>query len=164
MLPGGVIFGAVFFILVSFAAITSAISLTEPALAYLVEEYNAKRRRVSITLGVFCWLLGLGTVLSFNVWSDVSLLGQPTFFDLVAYFTDNVLLPLGGLLISLFAAYVLPKTILAEQLGISSGFGRAVWVLLTGIIAPVSVLLVFVSALWPGFFDQVLGLIGQLGA
>ena len=94
----------------------------------------------------------------------MALLGQPTFFNLVAYFTDNVLLPLGGLLISLFAAYVLPKTLLAEQLGISSGFGRAVWVLLTGIIAPVSVLLVFVSALWPGFFDLLVEVVGRLGA
>ncbi|MEM9622913.1 MAG: sodium-dependent transporter [Pseudomonadota bacterium] len=65
-LPLGAIFGTVFFVLVSFAAITSAISLTEPALAYLVEEYNAKRKRVAISLGVMCWMLGVGTVLSFS--------------------------------------------------------------------------------------------------
>lgn len=159
MLPGGAIFGAVFFLLVSFAAITSAISLTEPALAYLVEEYNAKRRRVSITLGVLCWLLGIGSVLSFNAWSDMPLLGQPTFFALVDHFSQNILLPLGGLLISLFAAYVLPKTVLAEQLGIRSGFGRGIWILLTGVVAPLSVLLVFISALWPGGFDRLLALV-----
>ena len=68
-LPLGALFGTVFFILVSFAAITSAISLTEPALSYLVEEYNAKRKRVAISLGVMCWILGLGTVFSFNIWA-----------------------------------------------------------------------------------------------
>ena len=55
-----------FFLLLSFAAITSAISPTEPALSFLVEEYNAKRQRVAISLGVICWALGLGTVFSFN--------------------------------------------------------------------------------------------------
>ena len=59
-LPFGAFFGAVFFVLISFAAITSAISLTEPALAYLTEEYNAKRQRVAISLGVVCWAIGLG--------------------------------------------------------------------------------------------------------
>ena len=69
-LPLGAVFGTVFFVLVSFAAITSVISLTEPALAYLVEEYNAKRKRVAISLGVMGWLLGLGSVFSFNLWAD----------------------------------------------------------------------------------------------
>ena len=63
-MPFGAVFGVVFFVLVTFAAITSAISLTEPALAYLVEQYNADRSRVAISLGVFCWLLGLGTVIT----------------------------------------------------------------------------------------------------
>jgi len=158
-LPGGALFGGLFFLLVSFAAITSAISLTEPALAYLVEEYNAKRKRVAISLGVICWLLGIGTVLSFNLWSDVHLLGDRTFFDLVDHISQNILLPLGGLLISIFAAYVLPKTVVAEQIGISSGFGRALWVLLVGGIAPLAVLLVFANALWPGLAEQVLALL-----
>ena len=71
-LPLGAVFGSLFFLLVSFAAITSAISLLEPALAYLVEEYNAKRQRVAISLGVICWILGVGTVLSFNQWGGLS--------------------------------------------------------------------------------------------
>ena len=158
-LPGGAIFGGLFFLLVSFAAITSAISLTEPALAYLVEEYNAKRKRVAISLGVICWILGVGTVLSFNVWSEVHLLGERTFFDMVDHISQNILLPLGGLMISIFAAYVLPKTVVAEQLGISSGFGRFVWVLLAGVVAPLAVLLVFANALWPGLADQMLALL-----
>jgi NSS family neurotransmitter:Na+ symporter len=73
-MPLGALFGTIFFLLVSFAAITSAISISEPALAYLVEEYNAKRSRVAISLGVISWILGLGSVLSFNYWADVSVL------------------------------------------------------------------------------------------
>ena len=105
-LPFGAFFGAVFFILISFAAITSAISLTEPALAYLTEEYNAKRQRVAISLGVLCWVLGLGTVFSFNIWSDFFVVGELNFFGFVDYLSQNIMLPLGGMLITIFGGVV----------------------------------------------------------
>jgi NSS family neurotransmitter:Na+ symporter len=146
-MPLGAVFGTLFFVLVSFAAITSAISISEPALAYLVEEYNAKRGRVAISLGVIGWILGIGTVLSFNVWADVHIAGSLTFFDFVDYVSQNVMLPLGGMLISLFAAWGLPRTVIGEQLGIQSGWVNAIWKLLCGVIAPLGVLLVFISTI-----------------
>ncbi len=148
-LPLGAIFGTVFFILVSFAAITSAISLTEPALAYLVEEYNAKRKRVAISLGVICWLLGLGTVFSFNIWSDVTFVGGLDFFETVDYISQNIMLPLGGLLIGLFAVWLLPRKVLSEQLGMPDGPVSWLWKLVGGIIAPLGVAAVFAYTIWP---------------
>ncbi len=145
-LPLGALFGAIFFILVSFAAITSAISLTEPALAYLVEEYNAKRSRVAVTLGAACWVLGIGTVLSFNEWSDLHVAGGMTIFDFVDYVSQNVMLPLGGLFIALFAAFALPKTVLRNQLGLKGAGGELSWTLLAGVVAPLGVLMVFLVA------------------
>ena len=142
-LPLGALFGAVFFLLVSFAAITSAISLTEPALAYLVEQYNAKRLHVAITLGAFCWLLGIGTVLSFNEWSDVHVVGDLTIFAFVDYLSQNIMLPLGGLFIALFAAYALPKAVVESQLGLRSRVSGVVWRILGGVAAPLGVLAVF---------------------
>lgn len=156
-LPFGALFGTLFFILVSFAAITSAISLTEPALAYLVEEYNAKRQRVAVSLGVFCWVLGIGTVLSFNAWSDLFVIGTMTFYDVVDYTANNILLPLGGLLIAVFAAWFLPKKIADEQLGITSGFGSVTWRLVAGVVAPVCVTVVFAYTIFPEFVGGLLG-------
>lgn len=147
-MSAGILFGVLFFLLVSFAAITSAISLLEPALAYLVEEYNAKRSRVAISLGVLCWLLGLGSVFSFNVWSDVHIIGGKTVFDFVDYVSQNIMLPLGGLLIALFVGYVLPKEIIEEQLGIKGGIGSMLWQLSIKIIAPAGVLIVFVKTIY----------------
>ncbi|TNF79761.1 MAG: sodium-dependent transporter [Gammaproteobacteria bacterium] len=146
-MPLGALFGTIFFLLVSFAAITSAISISEPALAYLVEEYNAKRGRVAISLGVISWILGLGTVFSFNYWADVNVLGQPTFFDFASFVTDKVLLPIGGLFIGLFGAWALPKTVIGAQLGIDGGFKALLWKLLAGVLAPLAVLVVFVNTL-----------------
>jgi NSS family neurotransmitter:Na+ symporter len=144
-LPMGAIFGTIFFLLVSFAAITSAISISEPVLAYLVEQYNAKRKRVAISVGVLAWILGVGTVFSFNVWADVHIVGQLTFFDFVDYVSQNIMLPIGGLLIALFAAYGLPKTVIAAQL---NARGKAWWIgwrIVVGCIAPLAVLAVFVA-------------------
>ena len=148
-MPLGGLFGALFFLLLSFAAITSAISLTEPALAYLVEEYNAKRQRVATSLGVICWVLGLGTVFSFNSWSDITFVGGLTFFDSVDYFSQNILLPLGGMLITFFAIWMLPKGMVDQQLGIDSPILSLAWRLVAGIIAPLGVLAVFLSTIWP---------------
>ena len=148
-MPFGSIFGALFFLLLSFAAITSAISLTEPALSFLAEEYNAKRQRVAISLGVICWALGLGTVFSFNVWSDVTFVGGLTFFDSVDYFSQNILLPLGGMLITFFAIWLLPRGMVEQQLGIENPILGWAWKVVAGIVAPLGVLAVFLSTIWP---------------
>ncbi|MEC8072487.1 MAG: sodium-dependent transporter [Pseudomonadota bacterium] len=150
-LPMGALFGTVFFVLVSFAAITSAISLTEPAIAYLVEEYNAKRSRVAVSLGVFCWLLGLGTVFSFNIWADVKPLFGLNFFEIVDQLSQNIMLPLGGLLIALFAVWVLPQNIVREQLQVRSDRIMLVWRIVGGVIAPLGVAAVFIYTLLPLF-------------
>ncbi len=150
-LPLGAVFGTVFFVLVSFAAITSAISLTEPALAYLVEEYNAKRKRVAISLGVMCWALGLGTVLSFNIWSEFYVVGDLNIFGFLDYLSQNVMLPLGGLLIAVFAVWALPAAVREKQLGLRPGVVSIFWKIVGGIVAPLGVLAVFVYTLLPVF-------------
>ncbi len=150
-LPLGAIFGTLFFLLVSFAALTSAISISEPALAYLVEEYNAKRKRVAISLGVICWIIGLGSVFSFNIWADVHIVGELTFFDFVDYVSQNIMLPLGGMLIAIFAVWMLPKKAMEGQLGLNGGVVTLFWKLIGGIVAPAGVLAVFVYTLWPVF-------------
>ena len=148
-LPLGAIFGTLFFLLVSFAALTSAISLTEPALAYLVEQYNAKRARVAKSLGVICWILGLGTVFSFNYWSDFHVVGSLTIFDFVDYVSQNIMLPLGGLLIAVFAVWQLPRSILQKQLNLTSTAALWGWRIVGGIVAPLGVFAVFVYTLKP---------------
>jgi NSS family neurotransmitter:Na+ symporter len=147
-MPLGALFGTAFFVLVSFAAITSAISISEPALAYLVEEYNAKRSRVAISLGVISWVLGIGTVLSFNHWAEVHIVGTLTFFDFVDFVSQNVMLPLGGMFIALFAAWGLPKTVIGAQLGIRSGVLGFLWKFVCGVVAPLAVLIVFIATVF----------------
>jgi neurotransmitter:Na+ symporter, NSS family len=67
-MPGGNLVGVLFFTLVAFAAWTSAISLVEPAIAWITENTSIKRRPASWSLGMMVWLLGVTVVLSFNEW------------------------------------------------------------------------------------------------
>lgn len=147
-MPMGGLFGVLFFLLVSIAAITSAVSLTEPALTWLVEDYNAKRWRVAISIGVICWLLGLGSVFSFNLLADFHLVGTMTIFDLVDYVSQNIMLPLGGMLIALFGTWVLSKETIRSELGISSELAQGAWTIVCGIVAPVGVAMVLVWTLY----------------
>ena len=146
-MPLGAVFGVAFFVLVTFAAITSAISLTEPGLAFAVERYNLKRPRAALALGLVCWLLGLGTVFSFNVWADAHIVSGMTFFDLMDFLTQKIMLPLGGLLIALFAGWVLPQTVVGEQLRLREGAPKLLWTVLIKVTAPLGVLAIFLYAL-----------------
>ncbi len=154
-MPAGEYFGAAFFLLVSFAAITSAISLTEPAITYLVEEYNAKRKRVATSICVMCWILGLGTVFSFNLWSDVTL-GERTIFDLVDYLSQNIMLPLGGFLMALFVGFVIPKSIIKQQLGLKDGAGMLLWSFLIRLVAPIGVIVIFGVTIYRTLIEPML--------
>ncbi|MGI9322761.1 MAG: sodium-dependent transporter, partial [Pseudomonadales bacterium] len=145
-MAGGQLFGTLFFVLVSFAAITSAISLVEPCLAWLVEKLRVSRMAAAMLIGAVTWVVGLGSAFSFNILSDFYLLPGKTYFDTMDFVANNIILPLGGLLIALFAGWVLERSILREQLGEETVITR-VWLLLARFVAPAAVGLVFVMAL-----------------
>jgi NSS family neurotransmitter:Na+ symporter len=142
-MTGGVVFGAAFFLLVTFAAITSAISLVEPALAWLVERFEISRIAGAVIVCGVGWVLGLGSAFSFNIWSDVTLLPGMSFFDTMDYVSNNIMLPLGGIVIALFAGWILDKKICREELDLTDGQFK-VWEILVRVVSPAAVGLVFV--------------------
>lgn len=143
----GVVFGLIFFVLLSVAAWTSSISLMEPATAFLVEKTRLKRRSAAMALGAVAWLLGLASLLSFNHWSHVRLWGMGI-MDFIERVANDLMLPLGGLLIALFAGWALKRSIARDQLSdLSDGVFNA-WLWLVRIVAPALVLIVLVRAVW----------------
>lgn len=143
-MAGGQLFGTLFFLLVSFAAITSAISIGEPAVAWLVEKIKVSRVTGAIIVGGLAWLLGLGSAFSFNIWSDVTLLPGRSFFDTMDFLSNNVILPLGGILIGLFAGWFLDRKILEEQLEGTPKIVIKLLQVLMRFVAPVCIFVVFV--------------------
>ena len=142
-MPGGLIFGTAFFVLLVFAAWTSAISIIEPAMAYFVENRGWSRPRTALILGLTVWVLGLGTVFSFNAWSEVKLFGL-TFFETIDFLTSNVMLPLGGLLIAVFAAWIMRRESSAMELQLSDGAYSA-WRIVTRYVTPIALFLVLLQ-------------------
>ena len=115
-MPGGYLLSATFFLLVTFAALSSAISILEVIVSYASEKYHMDRRKVLIIAGLLTYLLGLLSVFSFNKLSDFKILNH-TFFDLFDTLTSNYLLPLGGLLTALFFGWKLGEKAVAKSLG-----------------------------------------------
>jgi len=143
-MAGGVFFSTIFFVLLAFAAWTSAIGLMEPAVAWVVEHFSKSRAQATVMVGGLIWLIGLASVLSFNVLSDVKFLAG-TLFDNVDYLTSNIMLPLGGLLITVFAGWVMCRNSTADELGSSGSLYKA-WRLLARFIAPIGILFVLINA------------------
>jgi len=143
-MPGGLFFGSVFFVLLSFAAWTSALGLIEPGVAWTVERFRRTRVQAAVMVGGAIWLLGLGTVLSFNVLSDFTYL-RGTIYQNVDYLTSNIMLPLGGLAIIFFAGWVMCRNSTSEELGGAGGLFK-IWRFLARYVAPAAILLVFLQA------------------
>jgi NSS family neurotransmitter:Na+ symporter len=141
---GGALFGGIFFVLLVFAAWSSAISLIEPAVAWLVENKQISRRRASVTIGFTAWLLGLLTVFSFNIGENWLLFGM-TMFGLLDYLTTNIMLPLGGLLIAIFAGWIMAKSSTQEEFAIKFPFFYFVWRILVRYISPIAIIIVFLN-------------------
>jgi len=145
-MPYGEFFGAGFFILLLFAAWTSSISLLEPAVAWLVENRGLTRPRASALAGLMAWVLGIGSLLSFNHWAEYKLFGK-TWFDMMDYLTSNIMLPLGGLLLAIFAAWLMKKQSCIDELGMGGGTAYKCWYFTVRYIAPVGVLIIFLHAI-----------------
>ena len=142
----GSVFGGLFFLLLVFAAWSSSISLIEPAVAWLVENKNISRMRACVLSGMTTWLLGVGTVLSFNLTADVTLFDK-TFFDLLDYLTANIMLPLGGLCIALFVGWVMSREDSRAELNMQGNIFYNIWIFLLKYISPTAVLIVFLNVI-----------------
>jgi NSS family neurotransmitter:Na+ symporter len=168
-MPGGQLFGTLFFILLVFAAWTSAISLLEPFVAWLVENRGFNRARASMIGGSAIWLLGIACLLSLNVWSDVTLaaiipfdwlthvtLANKAILDLFDYLTANLLLPLGGILIAIFAGWILTRDVSAQELTQGETIHYRLWRFLIRYISPIGIFIVLLHAI--GFFTLIIEL------
>jgi NSS family neurotransmitter:Na+ symporter len=143
-MTGGALFGTIFFVLLVFAAWTSSIGLMEPAVAWLVERFGRTRAQAAVMVGVLIWALGFGTVLSFGVLADFRFY-KGTVFHNVDHLTSNIMLPLGGVFITVFAAWVMCRNSTADELGGAGGIYR-LWRFSARYVAPIAILFVFLKA------------------
>ncbi len=153
-MPWGTFFGTLFFILLAFAAWSSSISIAEPVVSWLVEATSLSRRVLCIFVGFLAWFIGLITVFSFNIWSEVKPLSNftmfenSTLFDLLDFLTVNIMLPLGGLAMAIFVAWVMRSRSVTQELKTTeSSVLYRLWLFALRFITPLGVGLVFLNAI-----------------
>lgn len=153
-MPLGTFFGALFFLLLSIAALTSAISLLEVVVAWLIDEKGWNRAKAAWIMGIVIFLVGLPTTLGYNVLSSFKMPGLGTdVLDTYDWIANSILLPLGGLLTAIFAGYVWGARKTQEEANIgAASLKLGDWYgLLIKYIAPLAIALVMITGIYNTF-------------
>ena len=162
-MPGGTFIGTLFFILLFFAALTSAISLIEPTVAWLIESKGVRRIKAAVWTGAVIWFLGLATIFSTTGTTIGSLVesfyrwfgsNQTDFktglfkynlFQVIDFLTASIMLPLGGLLIAVFAGWVMHQDSTEREFSFRSNYVYSVWQFMVRYVSPLLVFMVFMN-------------------
>lgn len=146
-MPAGRIVGTAFFLLVLFAALTSAISLMETVVAIFVEKTKKSRRIITLFVTVYTVLMAIPSSLGFGIWSGISFNGM-SILDTFDFLTNSILMPVVALFTCIFVGFVVkPKTVIDEVKYVEPVFKREkMYVALVKYVAPVFLLLILISS------------------
>ena len=146
-MPAGNVIGAIFFIMVFLAAITSSISLMETIVSIIMDKTKLSRRISCVIVFGFVILMGIPSSLGFNVWSEVKILGLQ-FLDFFDFISNSVIMPIIAIITCIFVGYFIkPKTVIEEaELG-NKPFTAKLFVVIIKYIAPVCLVAILVSSI-----------------
>ncbi len=146
-LPGGYIFGVLFFILLFVAALTSTISLLEVPTAFLIDEHNWKREKAATVIGAAAFLLGIPSALSTGASPLLTRIDLMMKMDLIF---GNIMLALGGLLITIFVAYVwgIPQALKEISHGNPTFKTRPLWIFSVKVLSPLAIIAILVFTIF----------------
>lgn len=158
-MPMGAIFGIIFFVLVFFAALTSAISLLEVAVSYGIDQRKWSRNKAVAIFAFLMFIIGIFASLSMGPMADFHIpLFNMGVFDTLDFFTSNILMPVGGLLMAIFIGYIWGVDEAIAEVKKSPGVSfklEKFWTILIRYVVPIAIFIVLLSSL--GFLDKILG-------
>lgn len=140
VMTGGPFFAALFFLLVFFAAVTSAVALLEVPVSFVMGSWHWSRNKAVFILSALIFLLGIPSSLSFGPLADVSILNY-NIFDFVCMLTDNIFLPFGGIFMCYYIGWKWNPAILIDEIekdGTKFRLAKA-WLFLIRFLTPVMV-------------------------
>ncbi len=153
-MPFGTVFGALFYILLLFAAITSAISILEGTVAYVTEELKIGRTKAAIGLSAIMFLIGILYTLSQahmnlkGIWFDASGVTYPILGDMMEFMTDKLLMPLGALLFCILVGWVWGVDKASNEVSSNNKYTfklRGAYTVMVKFIAPIAIILIMLS-------------------
>lgn len=146
-MPGGAFIGTAFFLMVLFAALTSAISLMETIVSIFRDKLGIGRRPACLLVLGICVALGLLSCLGYSAWSTVQIIGMQ-FLDLFDFLSNSVIMPLVAFATCLFVGYFLkPKTLIAEMEQSGPFKRKTLFTVMIKYIAPIFTLLILLSSI-----------------
>ena len=147
-MPGGRIFGIIFFILVLFAAVSTSIAYLEVVVSFVVNTFHTARAKAAVISSILITLVGIPCALSFGIWSDIKI-GGKGFFDLADYLVSNVSLPIGGILACIFIGWIWKTKSAVNEItnnGKVSFRLAPVWSVLVKFVIPVLIFCIFITS------------------
>lgn len=144
-MPLGTLFGILFFLMLSMAALTSAISMVEATVSWLCDNKGISRRSASWGTGIVLWLISTLAMLSFNLGAEWTLAGK-NFFGWLDYLTSRFMMPLGGLGMVVLAGFVLKSETFRDELGLAP-LPYALWLTMVRYVSPLGIVVIFIDAL-----------------
>ena len=143
------LFSVMFYVLLALAALTSTISMHEVVTAFLNEQFGLSRSKAAIIVTSFCMVLGVASSLSLGIWSEYTLFGLGC-FDFLDFLTAKIMLPLGGLLVAVFVAWYLKRSVSYDEVtnyGLQKAPYFPVYMFILKYIAPVAIAMIFINEL-----------------
>jgi len=154
----GSLFSALFFLLLTLAALTSSIALLEAPITYLQRKRGMSRLKAAVWLGVGIWLVGLGVILAHSVWNGdgftlalyfgdeaVRLVNNAGFHDVLIFVSSHLLQPFVALFICLLVAWTIPREVSSREFALSKQYRFELWNYLVRYIIPVLMLVIILA-------------------
>jgi len=146
-MTGGTVIGALFFLLVLFAALTSSISLMETVVSFFQDKFHWGRKFTCIVVFVFCLLMGIPSSLGNGAWADVRIIGMQ-FLDFFDFISNSVMMPVVAFLTCVFVGYVIKPKTLIDEISLTGKFkSEKLFVVVIKYVAPICIVLILVSSI-----------------
>jgi NSS family neurotransmitter:Na+ symporter len=149
-MPFGQFFGILFFILILFAALTSAIALLEVVVSFIIDNFKIGRKKATIIISIIIFIIGIPCSLANGpVMGDFLIFGY-NFFDFMSFLAESVLMPLGGLLMCIFIGYVWGVDNISNEISCNGKYrfrSKPFFVIMIKYVAPVLIFIIWLNAI-----------------
>ena len=150
-MPGGSVIGAIFFLMVLFAALTSSISLMETIVSIVMDKFGLGRKKACLTVILLSIILGLLSTLGYSIWSEVKIIGFQ-FLDFFDFISNSVIMPIVALLTCILIGYIIKPQALIEEIEQGGKFKRkTLFTVVIKYIAPVCIVAILIFSVLEGF-------------
>jgi NSS family neurotransmitter:Na+ symporter len=147
-MPFGMFIGIAFFVMLVLAAWSSSVGLVLPPADHLQVRFGMSRARSTTVVGIAAWLIGILCALSFNTLAEFRPVAGRTIYGLLDYLTSSVLMPVTGLLVAVFAGWIVLKQAMAEELQLNSAVKFHIWLNLVRFVVPVTIVIILFNGLF----------------